>query len=31
MYAAELDEENIVTRVIVGNAEWAIENLVVHG
>jgi hypothetical protein len=27
MYAAELDENNFVMRVIVGNAEWAIENL----
>jgi len=27
MYAAELSESNVVLRVIVGSAEWAIENL----
>jgi hypothetical protein len=26
-YAAELNDDNVVTRVIVGTAEWAAEHL----
>ena len=26
-YAAELDDDNVVVRVIVGTAQWAVEHL----
>ena len=26
-YAAELNEDNVVVRLIVGTAEWAVEHL----